>query len=55
MEWMGFSEAFDVLVVRARHARCEAAVASARMGLRTAIFVELQQQGIDFLLRSACL
>jgi tRNA uridine 5-carboxymethylaminomethyl modification enzyme len=33
-----FSEQFDVLVVGAGHAGCEAAAAAARMGLRTALF-----------------
>jgi len=35
---MSFSEHFDVLVVGAGHAGCEAAAAAARMGLRTALF-----------------
>ncbi len=35
---MGFSEQFDVAVVGAGHAGCEAAMAAARMGLRTALF-----------------
>jgi tRNA uridine 5-carboxymethylaminomethyl modification enzyme len=35
---MAFSEQFDVLVVGAGHAGCEASAASARMGLRTALF-----------------
>ena len=35
---MSFSEQFDVLIVGAGHAGCEAAAAAARMGLRTALF-----------------
>ena len=35
---MAFSEHYDVAVVGAGHAGCEAAVACARMGLRTALF-----------------
>src|ERR1051325_6177646 len=33
-----FTEQFEVVVVGAGHAGCEAAMAAARMGLRTAIF-----------------
>ena len=34
----GFTEKYDVVVVGAGHAGCEAAVAAARMGLRTALY-----------------
>src|SRR6476659_2326021 len=34
---MAFTEQYEVVVVGAGHAGCEAAMASARMGLRTAI------------------
>jgi tRNA uridine 5-carboxymethylaminomethyl modification enzyme len=35
---VSFTEQYDVVVVGAGHAGCEAAMAAARMGLRTAIF-----------------
>ena len=35
---MPFTEQYDVVVVGAGHAGCEAAMAAARMGLRTALF-----------------
>jgi tRNA uridine 5-carboxymethylaminomethyl modification enzyme len=35
---MSFSEKYDVVVVGAGHAGCEAAVAAARMGLKTALY-----------------
>jgi tRNA uridine 5-carboxymethylaminomethyl modification enzyme len=35
---MAFSEQYDIVVVGAGHAGCEAAIAAARMGLRTALF-----------------
>ena len=35
---MAFTEQYDVAIVGAGHAGCEAAVAAARMGLRTALF-----------------
>jgi tRNA uridine 5-carboxymethylaminomethyl modification enzyme len=38
MDGMAFSEQYDIVVVGAGHAGCEAAMASARMGLRTALF-----------------
>ena len=43
---MAFSEQFDVLVVGAGHAGCEAAAAAARMGLRTALFTALSRKSI---------
>src|ERR1700694_4375449 len=47
---MTFSEQFDVLVVGAGHAGCEAAAAAARMGLRTAIFT----LNLDLIAQMSC-
>ncbi len=46
----GFSETFDVLVVGAGHAGCEAAAAAARMGLRTALFT----LNLDLIAQMSC-
>jgi tRNA uridine 5-carboxymethylaminomethyl modification enzyme len=47
---MGFAEEFDVVVVGAGHAGCEAAMAAARMGLRTAIFT----LNLDLIAQMSC-
>ena len=47
---MAFTEEFDVVVVGAGHAGCEAAMAAARIGLRTAIFT----LNLDLIAQMSC-
>jgi tRNA uridine 5-carboxymethylaminomethyl modification enzyme len=47
---MQFTEHFDVVVVGAGHAGCEAAVACARMGLKTALFT----LNVDLIAQMSC-
>jgi tRNA uridine 5-carboxymethylaminomethyl modification enzyme len=50
MNDVSFSEHFDVLVVGAGHAGCEAAASAARMGLRTALFT----LNLDLIAQMSC-
>src|SRR6202162_3648305 len=47
---MPFDEHFDVVVVGAGHAGCEAAMAAARMGLKTALFT----LNVDLIAQMSC-
>jgi tRNA uridine 5-carboxymethylaminomethyl modification enzyme len=50
IEAMPFTEQYDVVVVGAGHAGCEAAMAAARMGLRTALFT----LNLDLIAQMSC-
>jgi tRNA uridine 5-carboxymethylaminomethyl modification enzyme len=51
MKWtMQFTEQFDVVVVGAGHAGCEAAMAAARMGLKTALYT----LNVDLIAQMSC-
>ena len=47
---MLFTEQFDVVVVGAGHAGCEASVACARMGLKTALYT----LNVDLIAQMSC-
>jgi tRNA uridine 5-carboxymethylaminomethyl modification enzyme len=47
---MGFTEQYDVVVVGAGHAGCEAAMAAARMGLKTALIT----MNLDLIAQMSC-
>jgi tRNA uridine 5-carboxymethylaminomethyl modification enzyme len=47
---MGFSDNYDVVVVGAGHAGCEAATAAARMGLKTALYT----LNVDLIAQMSC-
>ncbi|MHB1858033.1 MAG: FAD-dependent oxidoreductase, partial [Acidobacteriaceae bacterium] len=47
---MAFTEQYDLVIVGAGHAGCEAAMAGARMGLRTALFA----LNLDLIAQMSC-